>query len=160
HFFTMNEMSCFLDHGYGLGIAPPALKLEPGHLNQTRHHVLLAHGLAVNAIRANGKKGTKVGLAENISGCVPVIETPEHIQAAKAAIRDLNARYLTAILEGRYTDNFLQEAGKDSPQFTDAEMKIIGTPCDFIGINVYTAQGGYVRASDAPRGYTLVSFPE
>src|SRR5262249_38853891 len=33
-------------------------------------------------------------------------------------------------------------------------------PCDFIGINVYTTMGGYVRASDAAPGYTLLPFPQ
>jgi hypothetical protein len=35
-----------------------------------------------------------------------------------------------------YDDAYLKAAGKDAPKFTDEEMKIIGTPLDFVGINV------------------------
>ena len=49
----------------------PGLKLAPGELNQVRHHAVLGHGLAVQAIRAQGKPGTKVGPAENITVARP-----------------------------------------------------------------------------------------
>jgi beta-glucosidase len=164
HFFTINEFRSFIELGYGpgapfpFGVGAPGARLPPARLNQTRHHALLGHGLAVQAIRARAKKGTKTGPAENLTVCVPAIETPEHIQAAESATRDLNAEYLTALLEGKYTERFLRGAGKDAPKFTDEEMKTIATPCDFIGINVYTP-GCYVRASDAATGYTLLPFP-
>ena len=62
--------------------ATPGLKLPPRRLNQARHHVLLAHGLAVQAIRAHSRAGTQVGPAENISVAIPAIGTPEHLKAA------------------------------------------------------------------------------
>jgi hypothetical protein len=37
-------------------------------------------------------------------------------------------------LEGRYDEAYLKEAGKDAPKFTDEEMKIMGSPLDFVGI--------------------------
>src|SRR6516165_6883313 len=77
HFFTINEFRTFTEAGYrGFEIpAPggvrtvflaPGLRVSPAELNQVRHHTVLAHGLAVQAIRAKGKEGTKVGPAENI----------------------------------------------------------------------------------------------
>src|ERR1700710_1235109 len=62
--FTLNEPGRFLNFGYGWGIDAPGLTLPVGELNQARHHVVLAHGLAVQAIRAHGRAGTKVGPAE------------------------------------------------------------------------------------------------
>ena len=59
--FTLNEAGRFLNFGYGWGIDAPGLKLPPAELNQARHHVVLGHGLAVQAIRASGRAGTKVG---------------------------------------------------------------------------------------------------
>ena len=56
----------------------PGRTLTPGELNQVRHHAVLAHGMAVQAIRAKGAKGTKVGPAEVIEVAVPMIETPEN----------------------------------------------------------------------------------
>ena len=158
HFFTLNEFWTFIELGYGYGVHAPGLKLPPGELAQARHHALLGHGLAVQAIRAAGRPGTRVGLAENIGVCVPAIETPEHIEAAKIATRELNAGYATAMLEGRYTDAFLAAAGADAPKFTAEEMKIIGSPLDFVGINIYVPTN-YVRATDAEPGFATIPFP-
>ena len=91
HFFTLNECATFVELGHGTGVFAPGLKLQPGRLNQVRHHALLAHGLAVQAIRARSRAGTQAGPAENVSVCVPVIETPEHIAAAELTTRELNA---------------------------------------------------------------------
>lgn len=92
HFFTINEFGAFVELGYRLGIHAPGVKLPPGRFNQTRHHAVLGHGLAVQAIRAKAKPGTKIGLAENMTVCVPVIETPAHIEAATRATRESNAQ--------------------------------------------------------------------
>ena len=52
----------------------------------------------MQAIRAHGRAGTKVGPAENIVVCIPAIETPANIRAAEIATRELNAGYLTVML--------------------------------------------------------------
>jgi beta-glucosidase len=158
HFMTMNEIRSFVDIGYQDGRHAPGLTLPPAGVNQVRHHAVLAHGLAVQAIRAHAKPGTKVGLAENATCCVPVIETAEHIAAATKAMRETNAGYLTAVMEGKYTDAYLHHAGADAPKFTDADMKAIGSPVDFVGINVYTPS--YVRADDTRAGFAMVSPPK
>jgi beta-glucosidase len=158
HFFTLNEMLTFVELGYGNGIFAPGLKLPPARLHQVRHHAVLGHGLAVQAIRASGRPGTKVGPAENITVAVPAIETPENIRAAERATRELNAPYLTVMLEGRYTDAYLAAAGADAPRFTAEELKTIASPVDFVGLNVYTP-GQYVQASDAAAGYTTMPLP-
>jgi beta-glucosidase len=157
HFMTLNEMRSFVDIGYKDGRHAPGLKLPPAGVNQVRHHAVLAHGLGVQAIRAHAKPGTKVGLAENATACVPVIETPEHIAAAKKAMRESNAGYLTAVMEGKYTDAYLAHAKADAPKFTDADMKAIGSPVDFVGLNVYTPS--YIRADDSARGFATVPPP-
>jgi hypothetical protein len=61
--FTINEMQTFVEQGHETGNFAPGLKLPPGRLNQVRHHAVLAHGLAVQAVRASGRRGTKVGPA-------------------------------------------------------------------------------------------------
>jgi beta-glucosidase len=156
YFFTINEFTTFVEAGYGTGLLAPGLKLPPARLNQVRHHAVLAHGLAVRAIRAKAQRGTLIGLAENIVVGVPVIETPEHIAAAERYTREVNAGYLTVILEGRYTDAFLSSAGSDAPKFMPEDLKLISSPLDFVGINVYVPK--YVRAVDAAPGYEPLSF--
>src|SRR5262245_53356029 len=146
HFFTLNEFSTFVERGYGTGTLAPGLKLPPAELNQVRHHAVLAHGLAVQAIRAQGPAGLKVGPAEQVIDVQPIIETAEHIEATRTAMREVNAGYLTVMLEGRYTDAFLTQAGADAPKFTDEELRTIGSPVDFVGTNIY-ASHHLVRAS-------------
>jgi beta-glucosidase len=156
YFFPINELTSIVELGYSTGRFAPGLKFPPARLNQLRHNCIVAHGLAVQAIRTSAKPGTKVGLAENIAVAVPVIETPEHIAAAERAMRELNAGYVTVIFEGRYTDAYLAAAGADAPKFTADELKIISTPLDFIGLNVYTPT--YVRTAATAAGYEVLPF--
>lgn len=166
HFFTINEFHSFVEMGHqGTELVvqgkpvrielAPGLKLEPAALNQVRHHAVLGHGLSVQAIRAMGQSGTKVGPAEVMNTAIPVIDSPKHTKAAEAATRDLNAAYLGVMLEGKYSDAYLQAAGKDAPKFTDEDLKAIASPLDFVGINVYRPII-YVMASDDGSGYREV----
>ena len=167
HFFTINEFRSFVDMGHqGVDVDvgggkkvrighAPGLHLSAGELNQVRHHAVLAHGLAVGAIRARARAGTKVGPADNVTVAVPVIDAPEYVQAAEIATRELNAEFLTVLLEGRYTDAYLAGAASDAPRFTDDELETIASPVDFVGINVYRP-GVYVAPSDEAPGYRVV----
>jgi beta-glucosidase len=157
HFFTINEFVCFTDLSYAVGKFAPGLQLSPAEVAQVRHHGVLAHGLGVQAIRANGRSGTQVGLAENAAVFVPVVETPEHIAAAQRAHRERNAPFLTAVLEGKYIDAYLKVAGANGPKVENGDMQIIGSPIDFVGLNVYTPE--YVRADASPAGYSVIKQP-
>src|SRR5215510_2758914 len=88
---------------------------------------------------------------------IKIAITPEDVAAAETATRELNADFLTVMLEGRYTDAYLEQAGGDAPAFTDDELKSIASPLDFAGINVYRPHV-YVQPSDEPPGYRVVPF--
>ncbi|TDW59937.1 beta-glucosidase [Novosphingobium sp. PhB55] len=154
HFMTVNELRCFTDLAYWNGNKAPALRLPMDQVNQVRHHGVLAHGLGVQAIRAHARAGTQVGLADNATIFVPAIETPEHIEATKKAMREENAMFLTAIMEGRYIDSYLAAQGKDAPKVQAGDMKAIGSPLDFVSLNVYTANT--VRAAATASGYEIL----
>ena len=157
HFFTTNEFVCFTDLSYKVGQFAPGLKLPDAQVNQIRHHGVLAHGLSVQAIRANARPRTKVGLAENAAVFVPFVETPQEIEAARTATREGNAPFLTAVLEGKYTDRYLEKQGKNAPKVEAGDMKAIGSPLDFVGLNVYTPT--YVRADGSKDGYAEIPRP-
>ncbi len=151
NFFTVNEFLACSDVGYGMGAIAPGLKLPKKRLNQVRHHLLLAHGTALQALRS-AIPHARAGLAENPSFMLPVIALPEHIEAAKKAFRELNAHFITAVMEGRYLDCYLDREGADAPSFTDDDFKLIGAPMDFLGLNLY--YGKPVRsAPETPEGY-------
>jgi beta-glucosidase len=164
HIFTLNESRSFTDYGHqgmeadiGGGktyrvLLAPALQLSDGELNQVRHHAVLAHGLAVQAIRGHGASDIKIGSAENMEVAVPTVDTAAHVKAAEAWTRETNAPFVTVMLGGVYTDAYLETAGADAPRFTDEELRTIAAPLDFVGINVYRPMV-YLEPSDGPPGY-------
>jgi beta-glucosidase len=157
-FFTINECSRLVHLGHGVGSDAPGLKLPLQELNQVRHHVALGHGLAMQAIRAHARAGARAGPAENMVICVPAIETSANVRAAELATRETNAGYLNVMLEGKYTDAYLTSAGNDAPKYTEEDLRIISSPVDFVGLNVYMPDS-YVVAADNSQGYELIPLP-
>lgn len=155
YFFTVNEIRTFTELGYGNGTHAPGLKLGRQALAQVKHNALLGHGLSVQAIRASCSPGVQVGMCENPIVPVPAVLRDEDIRAASVALREENAAYLNAIFEGRYTDRYLQNLGADAPRFTAEQMRIIASPLDAVGLNIYTPT--YVRSS--PDGYQAIPLP-
>jgi beta-glucosidase len=158
NFITMSEVTTFIDEGYRFGSDAPGLKLPMQEAMQATHYAMLGHGLGVQAVRANGRAGTRVGIADNVVSTCPAIETEADIEASRVAFREENARVLTLIHEGRYTDRFLKNLGADAPRFTAEELKIISSPLDFTGLNIY--EPTWVRASDAAQGYEVLEQPK
>ena len=157
NFMTMNEMRTIVEQGYQFGKHAPGLHLDAKRLAQLTHYVVLAHGMSVQAIRAHTPPGTQVGVADNPIPTTPVTESPEHIAAARIAMREENAQYLTLMMEGRYTDLYLKRLGAAAPKFTPAELAIIASPMDFVGINIY--QPSWIRADHSEAGYAVVPNP-
>jgi beta-glucosidase len=153
HFMTTNEFTCFTDIGYREGRFAPGLRLADGPANQVRHHGILAHGLGVEAIRAHAPSDVQVGLAENATVFVPVIEDDANIEAARKATRLGNAPFLTALMEGKYPEEYLAHEGANAPKAEPGDMKAIGSPLDFVGLNIYNPN--YVRAADNRMGFAL-----
>ena len=156
-FFTMNEFYSFIDQGYGDGSYAPGLRVGRKELNQARHHALLGHGYSVSALRA-GKAELKVGLAENPVLYQPVMETDEHVHAARTAFRELNGHFLTAVMEGAYPDVYLEKEGRNAPRVRGDDFAAIGQSLNFLGINAYTPV--YVAADpERERGYAVLDYP-
>lgn len=164
HWITLNEIFCFTHLGYGVGEVPPH---APGTIVdtmravwQTSHHALLAHGLAVQAIRAASKQPCKVSLVDNFLATVPLQETPDHIEAARTAFHTVgtNGGIIFPALTGAYSPLWLEQNPDAAPEIQPGDLETIYQPLDALGFNVYT--GVYVRPSDAPQGYELLSFPK
>lgn len=160
HWMTLNEILTFALVGYGVGSpAPHAPGLALGRAKdrwQVVHHALLAHGRACQALRASSPKPCKVSVAENYSSFVPVIETPEHIAAAKLAFTrtEANGAILTPILTGQYDPFWWEQQGAEVPDVRDGDLKVMHQPLDGLGYNCYT--GSYVKAADTKAGFEVV----
>ncbi|HUE36668.1 MAG TPA: GH1 family beta-glucosidase [Candidatus Acidoferrum sp.] len=161
NWMTMNEIFCFTYLGYGVNtppqFAPGTIVQTRKELHQTVHHALLAHGMGCQAIRAATPKPAKVSLVINFDSFIPVIETPENIEAAKKAFvaEEHNGTVLVPALTGAYNPDAL---GADAPDIQPGDMETIAQPLDVLGYNIYT--GSYVRAADNARGYELLPLPK
>jgi len=157
---TINEILTMSFVGYGVGAtsphAPGIALTRPKEKFQIIHHALLAHGKACQAIRASSPRACKVAAAENFSPFVPVIETPEHIEAARLAFTrsESNGAIITPMLTGKYDPFWLEQRGAEAPDVRAGDMAIIHQPLDALGFNCYT--GTYVRAAANKAGYEEV----
>ena len=166
HFFTLNELQNFVDMGHrGTTVIvqgqeqrielAPGLRLSTAEVNQVAHHAVLAHGLSVQAMRASGPPDLQIGPADVLFAAVPITDTPDNVKAAERATRQYNDRFLDVMLTGRYSDAYLAAAGADAPRFTDADMRAIGSPLDFVGVNIYLPKY-YVEAADNKQGFSEI----
>ena len=144
NWFTLNEMPCFIGLGYETGIHAPGRTESKKSVNQGYHHALLAHGRAVGIVRANVPDG-KVGLVHNPPTPIPVIETPEHIEAARQNYERANSPLMMPVFKGQYPDWFMQSP--DAPDVQNGDMETIAEPGDFFGLNLYS---GYFVSAENP----------
>ena len=61
-FITINEPQCIIGSGYALGVHAPGLKCCAADIVRAAHHLMLAHGRAVQVLRAH-VPGVRVGYA-------------------------------------------------------------------------------------------------
>ena len=141
---TLNEIRCFTSLAYGSNLRAPGVHDTAQVINQTYHHAILSHGHGVRAVREHGRRGSLVGLTDDSTVAVPVLETAEHISAAQKIFVRENIRVLDPIYRGRYTAEYLRITGKDRAVAQKNDFDLISLATDFLGLNVYT--GRFVRA--------------
>jgi len=166
NWITLNEIRCFTVLGYAAGGRKAPGRVEPESVvNQTYHHALVCHGLAVRAVRMHGGAGARVGLTDNCDTCIPVTETPDDIAAANAWYVERNLHILDPIYRGSYSPDYLKRVGKDAPRVEAGDLALISAPTDYLGLNIYT--GYFVRAKKGaayeelplPKNYPCADSP-
>ena len=133
---TLNEPWCssILSHLYG--------EHAPGHRDlgealAAAHHLLLAHGWAVPAIRRNSPGG-QVGITLNLYPQVPA--SPSEADALAAQLEDgmFNRWFLDPISGRGYPHDAVQAYGKDLAFVQPGDLAAIAAPLDFLGVNYYS----------------------
>jgi len=132
---TLNEPWVVTDGGYLHGA------LAPGHRNLfetpiAAHHLLRAHGAAMQAGRAEGKH--RIGLVVNLEPKYAASDDPADRAATERADAYMNRQYLDPAFFGRYPEELGQIYGQAWPRFPAADLDLIRQPLDFLGINYYT----------------------
>ncbi|MFF4778921.1 GH1 family beta-glucosidase [Microtetraspora fusca] len=143
--FTFNEpqVAAFLGHASGVH-APGRRSAADAFVGA--HHMLLAHGLGLEALRAQG--AARAGVVVNLSPVLTPaqladvsLDLPEEDAEAVARIDTLhNRQFLEPVLRGRYPADLLplveKVAGLD--HIHDGDLDAIGGPIDLLGVNYYT----------------------
>ncbi len=135
NWMTLNEpwVSAFI--GYLEGHHAPGVTDLKAAVHAS-HNLLLAHGRAVPVLRA-ASPGCSVGMAFNLHATHPASDSA----ADKAAERQLdgyvNRWFLDPAFGRGYPADMMDLLGKHLQGQAAADMKEIGAPIDFIGVNYY-----------------------
>lgn len=128
---TINEPTVITLFGYGVGAHAPGKQLLFDAL-PVAHHQLLAHGRAVQALRAGG--ASNIGIASNHAPTWPASDSPEDQGAAEVYDTLINWLFADPILLGRYPNEDLAAA---MPGPVAEDLSVISSPLDWFGLNYY-----------------------
>lgn len=164
NWMTHNEPQCFVLLGHESGVQAPGDELELGELLNMVHNALLAHGKAVQAIRAASSGPCRVGFAPVAQVKIPASEDPSDVAAARqrmfAADRDnlwQNALWTDVVIKGEYPAELVALYGDRFPKVQAGDLRTISEPLDFFGTNVYF--GEVVRAGSDGRPEVVRPYP-
>jgi beta-glucosidase len=133
---TLNEPFCSSFLGYEVGIHAPG-KVGQGYGRKAAHHLLLAHGLAMEVLTKNSPKSQN-GIVLNFTPCYPESESLADKAASNFADDYFNQWYIKPIMDGKYPDIINRLPIENRPEILQGDMEIISQPIDFLGINFYT----------------------
>jgi beta-glucosidase len=97
--FTQNEPWVAAILGHFLGTHAPGKK-DLGAALKSLHHLLLAHGLATDAIRAAVKQAVKIGITLNLNVVHPATDSKKDVEAAERVDLFMNRIVLDPLLKG------------------------------------------------------------
>lgn len=134
---TLNEPWCQAFLGYHSGIHAPGRQSLPDAL-AAAHHLNLAHGLSVQAIRA-ARSDARLGVANILTHIRPASERAEDIEAAERVDVNNNRMFLDPMVLGRYPAAVMGLYGpRGLGEVVRAEDEsTIGAPLDFLAVNHY-----------------------
>jgi beta-glucosidase len=157
HWMTINEPPCVIGLGMHDGVFAPGLKLSFRECLLGAHHLLLAHGAGVQALRAACPGKIEVSLALTARERIPATNSPADVRAAEQdyfSCRERNLWNLTwwadPIFLGHYPTDGLAAFAGDLPAIKDDDLKQIAQPLDFFGYNCYSGMPFRAGANGAP----------
>jgi beta-glucosidase len=153
YFATFNEPSVFTLFGYGFAWHPPGLT-DASALHRAIHHVNLAHGAGVDALRA-ALPDASIGAIHNVQPSRAAGTTPEDAAAARL----LDAYWSRAFPEPQLLGHYPKElAPLMEPVIRPGDLERIRRPIDWFGLNHYSPV--YARAdAKAPLGFAWADAP-
>jgi beta-glucosidase len=137
-FTTLNEPWCSAFLGYASGVHAPG-RTDPAASVRAVHHLLLGHGLAVDAMRAQGRD-TQVGITLNLYATSPASDSPEDADAARRIDGLSNRLFLDPVLLGQYPEDVVADLATvtDFSFVRDGDLQVISRPLSMLGVNYYS----------------------
>ena len=140
NWITHNEPWCVSFLSHQLGVHAPGWQDTYAAL-RVAHHVLLSHGWAVPAIRANSP-AAEVGITLNLDWADPGCGSAADLNAARKADGNFNRWFLDPIFGRLYPADVVADFADSLPNGLDfvqpGDMEAIAVPTDFLGVNYYT----------------------
>ncbi len=136
---THNEPFIQTFYGYGNGENAPGRR-NPWAILPVGHHLLLSHGLAVDAFRAASLKAAQIGMVLIIWPHHPASARPADVRAARRTDGAMHRIFLEPLFRGRYPEDMLRHFARRlmRPPVRPGDMEIISRTIDFLGVNTYT----------------------
>jgi beta-glucosidase len=134
---TVNEPWCASMLGYAGGQHAPGRR-EPAAAVAASHHLLLGHGLAVDAIRA-ARTDAEVAITLNPYPVVPAGDRAEDVEEARRVDGLANRWWYDAVLRGEYPQDVVADLSSvtDLSFVRDRDLAVIAAPLDALGVNYY-----------------------
>jgi beta-glucosidase len=160
NYITFNEPQCFIGLSYDSTEHAPGVHLPIWDTLLMAHHVLLAHGRAVQALRGI-VKDAQIGYAPTCSAHYPATDSPADREAARKAFFHIPpdrcfwsvSLWSDPVFLGKYPEELYALHGPHMPKIGAGDLKIISEPLDFLGQNIYN--GMEIRAG-GPLGVEIV----
>jgi beta-glucosidase len=136
---TLNEPFCSAFLGYGTGVHAPGIQ-DDGLALTAAHHHLLAHGLAVRALRASAGQELQVSITLNFSPVLTDVDDEAHRDAARRFDGLHNRFFLDPLLGRGYPDDLradLAHVDALDPAVRDGDLETIAQPLDWLGVTYY-----------------------
>ncbi|GAA3048294.1 GH1 family beta-glucosidase [Streptomyces roseofulvus] len=148
---TLNEPWCAAFLGYGNGVHAPGRTDDAAAL-RAAHHLNLAHGWAVGALRERLPAGAEVSLTLNLHVVRALTESAEDRDAARRIDAVANRVFLDPVFRGRLPEDLVRDtAGVTDWAFVrDGDLAAIAAPIDSLGLNYYSPTVVAAGSSESP----------
>ncbi|MHC0052987.1 GH1 family beta-glucosidase [Actibacterium sp. D379-3] len=151
----INEPWCVGWLSHFLGHHAPGLR-DIRATAHAMHHVLVGHGVAIQAMRAAGVQN--LGAVCNFEYAAPADDSPESAAAARLYDAYYNRFFLSGMFRGAYPDEVMQGFAPHMPKGWQQDFDLIGQPLDWLGLNYYTRK--LIAPVDGPwPGHSEVEGP-
>jgi beta-glucosidase len=131
---TVNGPWCAAMLGYGSGQHAPG-RTDPGAAAAAAHHLLLGHGVAVDALRA-AVPDAEVAITLHLHPVVAAGDREEDRDAARRVDGIANRLWCDAVLRARYPEDVLEDLAtvSDLRHIRDRDLAQISRPLDALGL--------------------------